>query len=526
VFLGGHRELRLDFSGEDTVGEIDLPHGALLAFDWIELAPVSPARLHPVPSQWLWSLLMPIAIYATLLWAGARPWIAEIACVSAVAAVAVGHVCRLGQTTDILGSLWIVFPLGALGWAILRFGLKVGSKTARALSAAFTLVLLAHSTILFLPNHLPPDLIPHLGQVRYLDSGRWSEDQFWEFSSSFGESGRGKPHFGADYRAPYPPWTYFLIHGLRRVTNRPRFLLELLAMISGAIMMLLTYGLSRHLSADPKAATYAAALAAIEISIWHHASRAHTPGSIGQVLFLAALLYLVYRHRDFRRTGTVVRFALLSFAATIAYTATLFHFVIFTAWLVVLELMEHRAWIPRSETVRMLIGAVSGTLASLALFYRRFVGTALAGKDAILAVEGYRPPATFFFLRNQMRDTARILWFGYPVWVLLGLPAYFKLRSWASGPFARRVILAWTATYGTLLLLKDPVFFPQLFLHVKEDLLYAPLACVLGGMTLSRTASRGTKGKLLVAIVFLVLLGLQIRDYVFNADTVAAAIQR
>jgi hypothetical protein len=177
------------------------------------------------------------------------------------------------------------------------------------------------------------------------------------------------------------------------------------------------------------------------------------------------------------------------------------------------------------ETVRILIGAMSGTLASLGLFYRRFVGTALASKDAILAVEGYRPPATFFFLRNQMRDTARILQFGYPVWIVLGLPAYFKLRSWTTGPFARRVILAWTATYGTLLLLKDPAFFPQLFLHVKEDLLYAPLACVMGGMTLAWLSTKGGRGKTAIAVILAALLYLQVRDYVYNSDMIQSPSQ-
>jgi hypothetical protein len=520
VFQGGHREFRLDFSGEDTAEDIDLPPGALVGFDWIELGPVSPARLLPAPSLWLWSLLLPVAIFATLRWAGVRSWITEVTLVAALVVVAFGHVHLCGLVAGALDSLWIVFPLGVLTWAIMRFVLKVGPKKARTLSAVFTLVLLAHSTILFFPNHIPPDLIPHLGQIRYLESGRWNLSQFWEFSSSFGESGRGKPHFGADYRAPYPPWTYFLVQGLRLFMNRPRFLLELLAMTSSAIMVLFVYGLSRRLAADSTAAAYATALAALEISIWHHASRAHTPGSVGQVFFLAAVFYLVYRQGDFQRTGTIVRFALLSLAATIAYAATLFHFVIFIAWLVFLDLVAERSWVPGRQTVRMLIGAVSGTCGSFALFYYRFVGTATANRQAIFAAEGYHPPATFFFLRNQMRDTVQILRFGYPGWVLLAVPAYLKLRDWTTDSFARRVIMAWTATYGTLLVLKDPVFFPQLFLHAKEDLLYAPLLCVMGGMTLARLHSKGRRGKIAVAAVLIALACLQARDYTYNSDMV------
>ena len=121
--------------------------------------------------------------------------------------------------------------------------------------------------------------------------------------------------------------------------------------------------------------------------------------------------------------------------------------------------------------------------------------TALVSRKARLVAESYRAPARFLLLRNQMRDTVRILSFGYPIFVLLALPAYFRLKQWGSGEMARRIVFAWTGTYISLLLLKDPAFFPQLFLHVKEDLLFAPLICILGGMTLAAMWKRSRVGR-------------------------------
>ena len=114
-----------------------------------------------------------------------------------------------------------------------------------------------------------------------------------------------------------------------------------------------------------------------------------------------------------------------------------------------------------------------------------------------------KAPATLLFLRNQARDSVRILLSGYPLWLGLALPAYFRLRAWTSGPVAARVVLSWTAAFTLILILKDPLFLPSVFLQIKEDLFFAPLACILGGMTLYRLGRWGKLGKLLVGGILL-----------------------
>ena len=95
------------------------------------------------------------------------------------------------------------------------------------------------------------------------------------------------------------------------------------------------------------------------------------------------------------------------------------------------------------------------------------------------------PPATFFFLRNQMRDTVRILFNGYPLFVALSMGGWVLLCRTEVAGFHRRLLVAWGLTYVLMLIFKDPALFPMIFLHAKEDLFYASLACLLGGLPIA-----------------------------------------
>lgn len=523
--------LEVELRGDEADPDIALDSGALVALDYVDLIPrdESDTRVRLAPHVSVLALALPAAILLTLWWGGLSPTLSAGVVTLATGAVVTGLAKAPGPTSGALEHLFLVAPIGLVVYAVLRRPLHVDAGLARGLTAGFSLVVLAHATIIFFPNHQPPDLGPHLGQIGRMGDSRFAGGDFWEFSSSYGVDGRGKPHFGADYEAPYPPWTYAIVHVLRKALNHSRFWLELVGMTCAGLMALLSFALARRFSTNPCAATFAFILMAIEISTWHHASRVHVPGMLGGVFFLMAITYLAYRFEQLERWSVLLGFAFLSMLATLAYTATLFHFVFFMIWFTVLELFERRSPLPSATTLRAVAASSTGTLGSFAVFYHRFVAPALASKDAILAYEGYRAPATFFFLRNQMRDTAKILSLGYPWFVALALPAYVRLKEWSQGALSRRIILAWTATYVMLLVLKDPVFFPQLFLHVKEDLLFAPLACILGAMTLSAAwSSPGKLKKWAVGAVLVFLLVLQARDYLYNADTIAvwAASQR
>jgi hypothetical protein len=88
------------------------------------------------------------------------------------------------------------------------------------------------------------------------------------------------------------------------------------------------------------------------------------------------------------------------------------------------------------------------------------------------------------------------------------------------------MIWSWVAAYAMHLILKDPVLFPQLFLYVKEELMYAPLACILGGVTLAWLDRKGRLGRAVAYGVVLLCFGLYLQDFHYNADAVAAMLSR
>jgi hypothetical protein len=516
--------LDVELVREEVQGDVDLPPGAICALDWVELAPADgEAALRPSPGQWLFALGIPLLVLATLRVSGGGLGLSFGAAALASAAIAAAYARAPGSAAYAASRVWLAFPLGALVFVVLaKFAkLRQGSdEISRRLSAAFALVLLVSATVIFWPDHLPPDVRPHLRQIGRLSSMEWTREAFWEISSSFGKEGRtlslGRPHPEADYVAPYSPWSYFLVHGLRKILDEPRFLVEYIAVVLGAALVVLVYGLTATLARATEAPAFAAALAALEVSIWHHASRAHTPALLGTVLLAAAILYLASRERDLSRPAVTLGFALLSLLATLSYPATLLHFVVLVAWLLLLSVVATRSL--RGRALGLSLGSAAAMLGSIAIFYRRFLGS--SGASAAFHPESYRAPASFFFLRNQPRDTVSILELGHPAFLALALPAYSRLRSWTSGDFPRRLVWAWTAAYLTFLVMKDPFFFPALLLQVKEDLFVAPLACALGGMSLAALAGKGRAGRFAAYALLGGLLVLRVNDYLYCADTI------
>ncbi len=524
AFLDGldGQALEIELQRQETAETVDLPPRAICAFDWVELSPRDGARLRPTWRQWCYALALPMLVIFTLRFAGVSYTLSGLAALLTTGLYAAAQAQAPGSATYAASRIGLAFPLGLVVYLALSKRSPLMASMAPRLAALFALVLLASSTVLFWPDHLPPDVRPHLRQVARVASSDWSGESFWELSSSYGQEGRtvslGRRPADADYVAPYSPWSYFLVHGLRTLLDEPRFLLEYLSIVCAATLVLLVYGLAFSLSHDTTSAALGAVLAALEIAIWHHASRAHMPALLGEVFFVAAVLYLAARQADFgRNLGVFFRFALLSLLATLSYSATLPHFVVFIGWLVVLEVMSSRFRI--GARARGWLGAaVSGTLGSVALFYRHFLGASKA--SAAFHPEGYQAPASFFFLRNQPRDTVRILEMGHPVFLALAVPAYFRLRSWVATDFSRRVIWAWTAAYVTFLLAKDPLLLPGLFLQIKEDLFFAPLACALGGMTLGHLIRASRRGRLATFALVALLAVLRMNDYLYNADTI------
>ncbi len=214
----------------------------------------------------------------------------------------------------------------------------------------------------------------------------------------------------------------------------------------------------------------------------------HAPGSLGELFVLFWIYFLVaYPERLSTRKG-LAAFAGISMLTALSYLASLVQ--------ILPARVGHRCaplclW--RSRTRAPLRrGPQPGLLGAFVLYYAPYA-VAAAGKSGLLLDRAtYDPPATFFFLRNQMRDTVRILMNGYPLYLLLALGGYLVLPlSSGASRYHRQLLAAAGLTYVLMLLLKDPLFFPMIFLHAKEDLFFAPVACLLGASFSSYLWSTG-----------------------------------
>ena len=227
------------------------------------------------------------------------------------------------------------------------------------------------------------------------------------------------------------------------------------------------------------------------------------------------MVYLAAYHDSLYERAHLWIFAVLSATAALSYTASLVQLCIFAA---VLSCCSGSGG-PRTLAKRVVLGFGMGLLASFVLYYAPYALEAIRKSSLLLDRAAYDPPATFFFLRNQMRDTVRILYNGYPLFVALSIGGWVLLCRAEVAGFHRRFLVAWGLTYGLMLIFKDPALFPMIFLHAKEDLFYAPLACLLGGLFLTYLWARSPWGRVMVVGVFLGAALLAIRDQHLNRNT-------
>ena len=354
----------------------------------------------------------------------------------------------------------MVFPLGFLLHRGLRRAFigrwrpELAPQEITYVSHVFVIACLAHSVLIFFPNHVPPDLWNHLPQVEWLSELPLDFDSIYRYSTSSDpfDDGHVRPHFGVEYGAPYPPFFYVLTLAATKLHGDARFLIEFLSVLVIAAMTVPLFLLARTVFHDPRIAQLAVLLFVLEISAWHHAHGVHSPGTMGALLVLVWMVYLTAYHDSLYERAHLWIFAVLSATAALSYAASLVQLCIFAAVLLLL------LWIggPRSLTKRVVLGFGMGLLASFVFYYAPYALEAIRKSSLLLDRATYDPPATFFFLRNQMRDTVRILYNGYPLFVALSIGGWVLLCRAEVAGFHRRLLVTWGLTYVLMLLFKDP----------------------------------------------------------------------
>lgn len=494
-----------------------------LGIDWIQIEPMSKGvflrpRLTDVVHLVVFTLLAIAFAHKT----GSS--VREILVVTGalLAGIALVNAFFPSETGMALLRLWVVFPLGVLLQLLLHrtFGrprarpsLEAGE--IRFLSWIFVLAALSHSLLIFAPDHAPPDLWNHLPQVERLATLEMATQALYPLSTSSDVTADGdeRPHF----YAPYPPFFYFITIVLAGIHSDGRFLLEFLPVLFGSLMVVMVYILSKAIWNDGVAARLAALLLLVEISLWHHVHRIHSPAVFGELFVLGFLLFLVTRHEALSsRTGRLLLTG-VSALALLSYAAPVLQLVLLVAWQALLWPLVARGE-ERRKLQGLVVGFLAGTILAVAVYYGPYALDAMAQRHVVVERATYDPPAVFFFLRNQMRDTVRILWNGYPIYLLLSLVGLLSLRRFSTGTFHALVLLSSVSTYLTMLVLKDPLLLPRLFIHAKEDLFYGAVACALGALPLAGLWNRPRTRGVVVAVMAL-LVFLAVRDQSLNVNT-------
>jgi hypothetical protein len=517
-----------------------LPEDFGVGVDWIEVEPLSKAAvLLPGSRQWVSLYAFLLLGFAFCIISGAS-FRASLLTFWAVLVVVCGVTLFFPhQTAMALARVWIVFPLGmllqrALAFARARmFAPALATGDVSFVSRTFVIAALAQSILIFFPNHAPPDIALHGLQVGWLDSLELNYDNLRHYSHLVSRRITDGPVLmelrtdvareapggqGQSYGTPYPPFFYFLTFSLWQIHDDLRFLLEFVPVLLGALMLVLVFLTSKAIWNDGVMARLATLLFAVEISLWHHVHRGHAPGIFGAFLVLAFLWVLVAYLPLLKTSKGMMLFMVVSFISVLCYTVALVQLSILVGFFSALVLFggegKDRRLLPR------LLGSYAGGVAAAcAVYYAPYILTALTRGGVLLDRGGaYDAPATFYFLRNQLRDTVRILVNGYPIYVALSLVGFWMLPRGAASRVHRQILWAGLGTYATLLVLKDPAFLPRIFLHAKEDLFYAPIACLLGALPLAALWRRGAWRGAVVAFLLLILV-LGLRDQAINSNT-------
>ena len=498
-----------------------LPETIGVGLDWIEVEPLSQGvRLVPMSAPLIAAALLPLLCFLFLSATRASFRMAVVgAMVAAGLSAALTHLAP-AMSGMALARLWVVFPMGYGLWLLLLRRSSLAESEAAFVSRAFILVIFAQSILIFFPNHAPPDIANHLPQVEWLRSLDLTFDELHRYSSSSDpfDDGHVRPHFGVNYGAPYPPLFYIMTFATTFVHGDIRFLIEFLSVALSAALMVLVFLIARTIWDDVRVACFSVLLLVFEISIWHHAHRAHAPGTLGAFVVLFWLYFLI-AHRDFihSRQGLAI-FAVFSMLAALTYPASLVQISIFSTFM---ALFLWRGSHDERELCRRFVAGLSlGFAGAFVFYYAPYAIQAVQKSSILLDRQAYDPPATFLFLRNQMRDTVRILRNGYPLYVTLSVVGFgLVARSVVSLSYHRKILSACGLTYVAMLVFKDPALFPMIFLHAKEDLFYAPIACLLGGLVLATLWRRGLWARVAVVAILILAATLQLRDQALNHNT-------
>jgi hypothetical protein len=439
------------------------------------------------------------------------------------AVLAVGLV-RLFPFATILALPRLV-PLALVtGWLgarlIARFA-RVSRGEAAALGALVAAGVLSHGSLVFFPNHYPPDIDIHVRRTLDLGGVPLDYQALLRYGSQLPtasqDQGQATAALGAQVLIPYSPLPYVFYYAAHRLGLD---LYWAMTALNAALLMLVAPAmfLAARRQFGAEAGWLAALLYSLDLSVWHHLGRSHAPAAFGGALATAALLLFVGRIEDLDDRGRAVRVGLALAVGALGYSSSVVQLGLFGVALLLLLAADARALTPavrRGAALALLAGGLGSGL----LFYFHYVPGLVMGVGGVEAAPDAFPGKAFFIFHNESRQSLRLwaLGLAWPLGVGLAAAPFALARA---RPGARPVLIAWLAAWALVMVLKEPAFFPKLLRWGKEDQFLAPLLCLLtaGACTAPRRRERRVG---LGALALLGALLLELRDFRYHADSLS-----
>jgi hypothetical protein len=455
---------------------IDTPE---LRVDAVEIE--APAGMTSSSHARLVSAAVPVAFFLFALAVGAGPRCALVAAVAASVAVVV--LFRAGPFSVVLALPRLV-PVSFLAGLLVRWLLarakNVTPGVRAALAGLVTAGTLSHGSLVFLPDHWPPDIDIHVRRTLDLADLPLDYDAILRYGSQLPTAsqirGQATAALGEKTLIPYSPLPYLFYYALHALGLD---LYWAMTAVNGALAMAvaaLVFVVADRLWGRGSAWT-AAILYSLDLAVWHHLGRSHAPAVFGGALGTAALLYLLLRAERLEGRRAVLAAGAVLGTAVLGYSSLVVQFGLLGAVLLVLLALDARGLSAGSRKGHALALVVGGLLAG-AVFYFHYVPGLLSGAGSVEAEPDLFPGRTFFIFHNESKESYRIWVRGYWIPLVAGLAAApWALRRVAAS--ARPLLIAWLAAWWLVMLLKEPFLFPKLLRWAKEDQFLSPLLCLL-----------------------------------------------
>lgn len=449
-----------------------------LFVDYLEVE--APEGLTLTARAWLLVALVPLAVFAVSLGVGASPKAALVA--TGVAALGSVGLSRIAPMPFLL-AVPRLLPLAAASGLLTRLllaGRALSATERAALAGLVAAGTLLHASVVFFPDHNPPDIDIHVRRTLDLAGVPLSYEALMRYGSQLPTAsqdlGQATAALGERTLIPYSPLPYFFYYLAHLVGLDLYWAMSALNALVAMLVTPLVWAAGARLWGRG-AAWLAALLYVLDLAVWHHVGRSHAPAVFGGALGAAALLYLTVRAE---RLDTLRRAAIggaILGLAVLGYSSLVVLIGLFGMALLGLVAVDARDLTPESRRGLVTALLIGGLLAG-GLFYFHYVPGLLRGAAAVEAEPDLFPGKTFLLFHNESRQSLRIWLLGFWVPLLAGLlAAPFAFRRMRAS--ARPIALAWLLAWAGVMLLKEPFLFPKLLRWAKEDQFLSPLLCLL-----------------------------------------------